>query len=132
MSIAERVGELVNRIRGARQALETDLEACPITPGDYVVKKLAEPYINVVTVYGEEFESGSLAHLSAGDTFTVVSEEPAKVSYRRAPWWAAGSPGKPARPRDGSWPAVVVEVEQGGKTIQGLIPLFSFDRVVPA
>ena len=114
----------------ARERL--DPETSRITPGDYVVKEPSSPYdVYVVSVYGEKFELGSRAHLFSGDSFRVVSPEPAKIFYRKAPWWAAGTPGKPARPRDGSWPAVAVEVEEGGEMIQGFIPLFSFDRIAP-
>jgi len=107
-------------------------ETSQITPGDYVVKDPPPPYYSyAVSVYGENFELGSRAYLFSGDSFRVVSPEPAKIFYRKAPWWAAGRPGKPARPRDGSWPAVAVEVERSGEIIQGLIPLFYFDRIAP-
>jgi hypothetical protein len=132
MSIIERAGELIKRVQRTPQELKTDSEIFPITPGDYVVITPTDPaFINVVLVYGEEFESGSCAHLSAGDSFTVVSAELAKIFYSKAPWWIAGTSGKPARPRDGSWPAVAVEVEKDGEIIQGLIPVDSFDRIAP-
>jgi hypothetical protein len=107
-------------------------EACPLTPGDYVVKNASSPSEEyVVSVYGKEFESGVRTSLSSGDSFRIVSSEPAQISYQESSWYVAGSPGKPARPHDGFWPAVSVEVKQGGETIQGFMPVFFSDRIEP-
>jgi len=115
--------------------MEKERPSIAIAPGDYRVEyptSLPDPdYIYALSVYGNNFESGSLANLFSGDSLKVVSTELAEISYRKAPWFAAGTPGNPARPRDGSWPAVSVEVEADGKIIRGLIPLFCFDRITP-
>lgn len=115
--------------------MEKEPLSIAIAPGDYRVEHPTSPpdpdYIYAVSVYGKNFELGSLATLYSGDSFKVVSTELAEISYRKAPWWAAGRPGKPARPRDGSWPAVPVEVKVDGEIIRGLVPFFSFDWIAP-
>lgn len=105
-------------------------------PGEYVVKYPTKPPtrddIYAIDVDGPDFDAGSLANLSSGDHLRVVSDEPVTISYRGVPWYIAGTPGHPARPHDGSWPAVTVEVTTAdGEKIQGRIPIDSFEWLTP-
>lgn len=105
-------------------------------PGEYVVKHPTEPptenYKYAIDVYGPDFDAGTRANLSSGDHLTVLPGEPVDVRFRGVPWYTAGSPSNPARPRDGFWPAVTVEVTMAnGETTQGRIPIKNFDWLTP-
>lgn len=103
-----------------------------IALGDHVVRYPSDPpnprHRYGLVVFEQRFGSQALAYLFSGDRFRVVSLEPAEISG--VPWWLAGSSGKPARPKDGFWPAITVEVEVDGQIVRGLVPIHNFRNIV--